>query len=68
LDEAITKDLKVMDGAALSLARENGMNLRVFGLDFDDNVKRALLGDPIGTLVAPSSSQTEPTTQTLSAI
>ncbi|MDR2538294.1 MAG: UMP kinase [Bifidobacteriaceae bacterium] len=54
LEEAITKDLKVMDGAALSLARENHMDIRVFGLDINSNVALALLGEPIGTLVTES--------------
>jgi uridylate kinase len=51
-EEALSKDLKIMDGAALSLARDNNVNIRVFGLEMDQNVTKALLGEPIGTLVS----------------
>jgi uridylate kinase len=50
--EAIEKELAVMDGAALSLAQENDINIRVFGLDGKDNVYNALVGKKIGTLVS----------------
>jgi uridylate kinase len=51
-EEALNKDLKIMDGAALSLARDNHINIRVFGLETNQNVTKALLGEPIGTLVS----------------
>ncbi|MFP5359505.1 MAG: UMP kinase [Actinomycetes bacterium] len=49
--EALQRQLAVMDAAAFSLAMENRMPMRVFGLDEPGNVTRALLGETIGTLV-----------------
>jgi uridylate kinase len=59
--QALVDDLKVMDGAALSLARTNHINMRVFGLDKPGNVTNALRGgaaavdekgNSLGTLVS----------------
>jgi uridylate kinase len=49
--DALRKGLNVMDAAAFSLAKDNGMPMRVFGLEEPGNVTRALLGERIGTLV-----------------
>ncbi|MDR1861833.1 MAG: UMP kinase [Candidatus Ancillula sp.] len=58
--KALVDNLKVMDAAALSLARTNDISMRVFGLDVVGNVTKALRGgsvaveengDPLGTLV-----------------
>ena len=43
--------LTVMDATAISLCMENGLPILVFDFRKEDNVKRALLGEPIGTLV-----------------
>ena len=40
-----------MDATALSLCRDNGVRMRVFGMNEDGNVTRALQGDKIGTLL-----------------
>jgi uridylate kinase len=40
-----------MDASALSMARDNELNIRVFGLEEPGNVTRALTGEHIGTLV-----------------
>jgi uridylate kinase len=50
--DALVKNLGVMDGAALSLAKANNSRIRVFGLEGDGNITRALRGEPIGTLVS----------------
>ncbi|MBQ5558011.1 MAG: UMP kinase [Aeriscardovia sp.] len=47
---ALVEDLAVMDASALSMARDNDLPVRVFGLD-PGNVTRALLGEELGTLV-----------------
>jgi uridylate kinase len=52
--EALVDDLKVMDASALSLARDNDVILRVFGLNTEGNVAKALLGEDIGTIVSNS--------------
>jgi len=48
---ALEKNLKVMDSAALSLAHDNSIPIRVFGIDGDENVAKALMGQKIGTLL-----------------
>jgi uridylate kinase len=48
----LTQQLKVMDATAFSLCMENNMPIIVFNMDEDDNVRRALIGEPIGTLVS----------------
>ncbi|WP_314685832.1 UMP kinase [uncultured Bifidobacterium sp.] len=53
---ALVDNLSVMDASALSMARDNGKRIRVFGLEGDGNVTRALLGEPIGTLVSDVES------------
>ena len=50
-EEAIQQDLKVVDAAAFSLCRENELPMVVFGMEGEGNVTRALLGEPIGTVV-----------------
>lgn len=49
--EALRDGLKVVDAAAFSLGMENGITMRVFGMNEPGNVTKALLGDRIGTLV-----------------
>ena len=49
--EALRRDLKVIDGSALALCRDNGLTTRIFGMGGDGAVTRALMGDEIGTLV-----------------
>jgi uridylate kinase len=49
--EILTKDLKVMDAAAISLCRENGLPLVVFDLQKTGNIKRVICGEALGTLV-----------------
>ena len=49
--EAITKELRVMDLTALTLCKENGLPVCVFDVMTKGNIRRALLGEPIGTIV-----------------
>ena len=49
--EALVQGLEVMDATALSLCRDNGVRMRVFGMGDAGNVTRALLGEKIGTLL-----------------
>ena len=49
--EVLQKNLKVMDATAISLARDQNMRIVVFDLRKKGNIKRVILGDPIGTLV-----------------
>ncbi|MCI5825893.1 MAG: UMP kinase [Arcanobacterium sp.] len=50
-DAALRQGLKVVDAAAFSLCKDNGMAMRVFGMQGSGNVTSALLGENIGTLV-----------------
>ena len=52
--EALARGLKVVDAAAFSLCRDNGLTMRVFGMSEPGNVTAALLGEKIGTLVSTS--------------
>lgn len=52
-DEAIARDLKVMDTAAFALAREAGLSIIVAALDGERAVARALSGEARSTLVSP---------------
>jgi uridylate kinase len=49
--DALQQGLKVVDSTAFSLCMDNGMDMRVFGMEPQGNVTRALLGESIGTLV-----------------
>lgn len=49
--EAISKRLRVMDTTAFSLCMENHLPIRVFNLYKDGNIKKAVAGDNVGTLI-----------------
>ena len=51
LDDVLAKDLKVMDAAAFSLCRDNGLNILVFSMNTPGNIRRAVMGESVGTLV-----------------
>jgi uridylate kinase len=44
-----------MDATAISLCMENGLPILVFNFRREGNIKRVLLGEPIGTLVHATS-------------
>jgi uridylate kinase len=47
----LTHDLKVMDSTAISLCKDNNIPIVVFDMSVPGNVKRAVMGEPIGTIV-----------------
>ena len=49
--ECLTQQLKVMDATAFSLCQENSTPIVVFSMNEPDNIRRALIGEVIGTLV-----------------
>ena len=49
--EVITKELRVMDLTAITLCKENDLPICVFDVMTPGNIRRALAGEPIGTLV-----------------
>jgi len=50
-DDVIAKDLRVMDMTAFTFCRDNNLPIRVFDLMAPDNLRRALAGEAVGTLV-----------------
>jgi uridylate kinase len=53
-DEAIQKDLKVMDATALTLCRDQQLPIAVFNIFKSGALKNILLGQNEGTLVMPN--------------
>ena len=49
--EALERDLRVMDRTAFALCMENKLNIRVFDMADDSNINRIISGDRVGTLV-----------------
>ena len=50
-DEAIAKDLKVMDATALTLCRDQKLPIIVFSIFKPGALRRVVLGEDEGTLV-----------------
>jgi uridylate kinase len=50
-NQVLTDDLKVMDGTAIALCRENKIPILVFDLSVSGNIVRAAKGEPVGTIV-----------------
>ncbi len=50
--EVVARDLRVMDAAAVSLCRENDLPIIVLDLEDQGAVRRAILGERVGTLVS----------------
>ncbi len=50
--EVLNKDLKVMDSTAISMCMDNNLPILVFNLNKKGNIKKAVLGEKIGTLVS----------------
>ena len=50
-DEAISRNLKVMDATAFALCREQKLNIVVFGIFKEGALKRVIAGEDEGTLV-----------------
>tara|TARA_Y100000996_G_C22513371_1_gene639376 strand:- start:624 stop:1331 length:708 start_codon:yes stop_codon:yes gene_type:complete len=49
--DSLNKDLKVMDSAALSLCMDNDIGIIVFNVFEGGNIRKAIFGEKIGTLV-----------------
>jgi uridylate kinase len=47
----LTQDLRVMDSTAISLCKDNDIPIIVFDLSVAGNIRRAVMGEQIGTLV-----------------
>ncbi|HBL30413.1 MAG TPA: UMP kinase, partial [Acidobacteria bacterium] len=49
--EVLEKDLKVMDTAAISLCRDNGIPIAIFDMMTPGNIRRVVCGERIGSVV-----------------
>ncbi len=50
----LAHDLAVMDSTAIALCKDNSIPIIVFDLSVSGNIRRALMGEPIGTIVRGS--------------
>ena len=49
--EVVEKELQVMDLTAATLCKDNGIKIHVFGLSGKGNIKKAVMGEKIGTII-----------------
>ena len=49
--DALRRGLKVVDSTAFSLCMDNGMAMRVFGIEGSDAIAAAIRGTEVGTVV-----------------
>jgi uridylate kinase len=56
--EALERNLRVMDTSALALCRDNDLPILVFDMAEKGAIERAITGAPIGTLVSSTPSET----------
>lgn len=50
-NHVLSHDLRVMDGTAIALCKENNIPIVVFDLSVHGNIVRSVKGEPIGTIV-----------------
>jgi len=50
--DVLKQDLKVMDSTAISMCMDNNLPILVFDLTKKGNIKKAVLGEDIGTIVS----------------
>ncbi len=50
-DEIYNRGLRIMDLTATTMCKENNLPIVVFNMDIPGNLKKIILGEPIGTLV-----------------
>lgn len=49
--EVLNRGLQVMDSTAISLCMDNDLPILVFNMQTEGNIERALMGEPVGTIV-----------------
>ena len=52
--EVLHQNLKVMDATAISLCMDNGMPIVIFNMNKPGNIRRAVLGESVGSKVTPA--------------
>ncbi len=54
--DVVKKDLRVMDMTAITLCRENKLPILIFNMNTPGNLKRLILGEPVGTKVLDTNT------------
>jgi uridylate kinase len=49
--QLLERDLRIMDAAAISLCRDNGIPIAVFNLLDRGSIRRVVCGEPVGSIV-----------------
>ncbi len=49
--DVLAKELKIMDSTAISLSKDNGLCIKIFDITRRGNIRKAVCGDDIGTLI-----------------
>ncbi len=57
--ECIDRGIQALDPSAFALASESGIDIVTFALKDFDNIRRAVMGEPIGTLVTAADTEIE---------
>jgi uridylate kinase len=52
-DDALRRDIRVMDQTAMTMCKDNNLTMVVFGMEGEGNVTRAIRGEQLGTVVTP---------------
>ena len=55
--ECLQKRLRVLDSTAFSLCMDNSKPIIVFDMTVKDNIRKALIGEPVGTLVTSEEDE-----------
>jgi uridylate kinase len=50
-DQVLSQGLRIMDAAGIALAKEDNKPIMVMNMTVPGNIKKAVLGDPVGTLI-----------------
>jgi uridylate kinase len=57
--DVLNRNLEVMDSTAISLCRDNGLPILVFNMTKPGNIRRVVLGEPLGTMVTEEGGQSD---------
>ena len=58
--DVLNRNLEVMDSTAISLCRDNNLPILVFNMTKPGNIRRVVLGEPLGTLVLDDRAEARP--------
>ena len=56
--DVLNEDLHIMDQTAITLCKDNGIDLCVFNMQEDGNIARACNGESIGTIISKGGKET----------